>query len=145
MFDKGWPTWLSTTMNPTIPTWMKIWIFVKWGSHSSQVLGPSHMRPIHAISAVESMEVGTYHFTRVPSHMRSIRAISTVERMKVGIYHFTWGQSMQSQPSRTWKLGLTTSHGSQVLSPKSHEVNPCNLNRQEHGSWDLPLHTGPKS
>ena len=25
---------------------------------------------------------------------------------------------MQSQPSRAWKLGLTTSHGSQVLSPK---------------------------
>ena len=25
---------------------------------------------------------------------------------------------MQSQPLRAWKLGLTTLHGSQVLSPK---------------------------
>ena len=31
---------------------------------------------------------------------------------------------------------------SQVPSPKSREVNQCNLNRWEHGSWDLPLHTG---
>ena len=27
-------------------------------------------------------------------------------------------------------------------SPKSLEVNPCNLSHLEHGSWDLPLHTG---
>ena len=27
---------------------------------------PSHMRLIHAISTIESMEVGTYHFTRGP-------------------------------------------------------------------------------
>jgi hypothetical protein len=26
--------------------------------------------------------------------------------------------------------------------PKSHMVNLCNLNRWEHGSWDLPCHTG---
>ena len=32
--------------------------------------------------------------------------------------------------------------GSQILSPKSLEVNPCNLSHWEHGSWDLPLHTG---
>ena len=32
--------------------------------------------------------------------------------------------------------------GSQVLSPKSHEVNLCDLNHWEHGSWDLPLHMG---
>jgi hypothetical protein len=32
--------------------------------------------------------------------------------------------------------------GSQVLSPKSLEVNPCNLNCQDHGSWDLPLDMG---
>ena len=31
--------------------------------------------------------------------------------------------------------------GSQVLSPVSLEVNPCNLRCWEHGSWDLPLHT----
>ena len=42
-----------------------------------------------------------------------------------------------------WKLGLVTSHGSQV--PKSLEVNMCNLSRWKHGSWDLPLHTGPRS
>ena len=37
---------------------------------------------------------------------------------------------------------------SQVLNPESLEVNLCNLNRWEHGSWDLPLHVGvpsPKS
>ena len=28
-----------------------------------------------------------------------------------------------------------------VPSPKSLEVNPCNLSRWEHGSLDLPLHT----
>ena len=39
----------------------------------------------------------------------------------------------------------TGSRGSQVLGPKSLEVSPCNLNHWEHGSWDLPLHTGPKS
>ena len=107
-------------------------------------------------------KLGTYHFTRVPSpksqvsfHLRSIRAISTVERMEVGTYHFTripspkshftGGQSVQSRPCRAWKLGLTTSHGSQVRSPISLEVNLCNVGRREHGSWDLPLHTGPKS
>jgi hypothetical protein len=31
--------------------------------------------------------------------------------------------------------------GFQVLSPKSLEDNPCNLNCWWHGSWDLPLHT----
>ena len=29
-----------------------------------------------------------------------------------------------------------------VPSPKSVEVNPCNLSRWEQGSWDLPLHKG---
>ena len=29
-----------------------------------------------------------------------------------------WGQSEQSQPLRAWRLGLSTWHGSQVLSPK---------------------------
>ena len=61
---------------------------------------PSHSRSIHAISAVETMEVGTYHFTHGPK--------SQVTR----------GQSVQSQLLRAWKLGLTTSHGSQVLSPQ---------------------------
>lgn len=35
-----------------------------------------------------------------------------------------------------------SSHGSQVLNSNSLEVNPCNLNYQEHGSWGLPPHTG---
>ena len=50
---------------------------------------------------------------------------------------------MQSQPLRAWKLGLTTSY--RILTPHSQVtwgVDPCNLNRWEHGSWDLPLHTG---
>ena len=37
-----------------------------------------------------------------------------------------------------------SSHRFQVLSPKSLEVNPCNLNHWEHESSDLPFHTGPK-
>ena len=41
-----------------------------------------------------------------------------------------------------YTLGLGHT-GSQVLSPKSVEVNLCNLNHWEHGSWDLPLYTGP--
>ena len=105
-------------------------------------------------------KLGSYHFTRGPkpqvlSHLRSICAISIVESMKVGTYHFTWGpksssqvtwgHSVQSQLSRAWKLGLTTSHGVPSPHPKSLEVNPCNLNRWGHGSWDLPLHTGLKS
>ena len=32
--------------------------------------------------------------------------------------------------------------GSEVVSLKSLKVNLCNLNRWEHGSWDLPLHMG---
>ena len=32
--------------------------------------------------------------------------------------------------------------GSRVLHPKSLEINPCNLSCWEHGSWDLPFHTG---
>jgi hypothetical protein len=31
---------------------------------------------------------------------------------------------------------------SQVLISKSLEVYLCNLNRGDHGSWDLPLHLG---
>ena len=40
----------------------------------------------------------------------------------------------------TW----ASSHGFQVLSPTSVEVNPCNPSCWEHGSWDLPLHTESK-
>ena len=29
--------------------------------------------------------------------------------------------------------------------PRSFEVNPCYLSWWEHGSWDFPLHKGPKS
>jgi hypothetical protein len=28
------------------------------------------------------------------------------------------------------------------MDSKSLEVNPCNLNHGEHGSWNLPLHMG---
>ena len=31
------------------------------------------------------------------------------------------------------------------FSPDIDEVNPCNLNCWEHGSWDLPLHAGLES
>ena len=48
------------TLNPTT-------LALRAGSHGSQVLSPKSMRSIHAISTVERMEVGTYHFTRVPS------------------------------------------------------------------------------
>jgi hypothetical protein len=58
----------------------------------------------------------------VPSHLRLICTISVVESMEVGNYHFTL-----------------------FPSPKSLEVNLCNLSRWEHGSWELPLHTVPKS
>ena len=34
------------------------------------------------------------------------------------------GESMQSQPLRAWKLGLTTSQGSQVLSPE-YDMDAC--------------------
>ena len=95
--------------------------------------GPVHTGPkllegsIYAISTIESMKVGTYHFIQdphssLPSHLR--------------------GRSVQSQPLRAWKLGLTTSH--RVPSPQSQVtwgVDPCNLNRWEHGIWDLPRHT----
>ena len=32
--------------------------------------------------------------------------------------------------------------GSEVLSPKSLEVNPCNLSRRKHGSWDFSTSHG---
>ena len=41
-----------------------------WGdmSHMTQALSPSHLRSIHVISTIESMEVGTYHFKRGPKY-----------------------------------------------------------------------------
>jgi len=45
-------------------------IWVPWKGHYGQVRTgpksqvPSHLRSIHAILAIESMEVGTYHFTQ---------------------------------------------------------------------------------
>ena len=80
------------------------------------------MRSIYAVSAIEGMEVGAYHFTQGFSRSKSqftwgqSHAILTVDSMEVGTYHFTWGQSVQSQSLRAWKLGLTTSHGG----PKSY-------------------------
>ena len=47
---------------------------------------------------------------------------------------------MQSQLLRE----VGTYHFKMIPSLKSLQVNPCNLSRREHGSWDLPLHTGPK-
>ena len=87
----------------------------------SQVL--SHLRPIRAISVVESMEVGTYHFTWVSS-------------LKTWV---TWGQSVQSQLSRAWKLGLTTSHG--VLSPKPRVTWGQSVQSQPLRAWKLGLTT----
>ena len=107
---------------------------------------PLRLRSIRAISTVQSMEVGTCHFTRgpkslevnpcnldrpkhgslglitskgVPCRLRSIHAISTVQSKEVETYHFTGD-------------------------PKSLEVDPCNLNRPEHGSWDYHFTRGPK-
>jgi hypothetical protein len=31
------------------------------------------------------------------------------------------------------------------LEPGSLEIDPCNLSRSEHGSWDLPHHMGVSS
>ena len=39
---------------------------IRVSSHGYQVLVPSPLRSIRAISAVESMGVGTYHFTQGP-------------------------------------------------------------------------------
>ena len=72
------------------------------------------------------MEVGSYRVTRVPSSQ------------------VTWGPSVQSQPLRACRLGVTASQGSQVVSPKPLEVNLCNANHWEHGGWELLLHKGPK-
>ena len=86
--------------------------------------GVPRPKSIRAISAVESMEVGTLSLqlgsqvpshlrstfqsqplrvwksgritsNGVPSHLRSICAISAVERMEVGTYHFKWGPKAQ--------------------------------------------------
>ena len=42
-------------------------------------------------------------------------------------------------PTHSWKNDGKVYEGSQVLSPKSLEVNPCNLIHWEHGSWDFPF------
>jgi hypothetical protein len=52
---------------------------------------PIYLRSIHAILAIESMEVGTYHFTRGLESLEVDCAILTVESMEVGTYHFTRG------------------------------------------------------
>ena len=52
---------------------------------------------------------------------------------------FTRGpKSMQSQPLRAWKLGLTISHGSQVLSPK-YDMDVYMATLFEGEAWDLCL------
>ena len=47
---------------------------------------------------------------------------------------FTWGQSMQFQPLRTWRLGLITSHGFQVAWGRSVRSQPLR-------AWKLGLTT----
>jgi hypothetical protein len=37
---------------------------------------------------------------------------------------------------RAWKLGLTTSHRSQVLNPK-YDMDACNATLSEGEAWDL--------
>ena len=96
-------------------------------SHGSQVQVPSHFRSILAISTVESMEVGTYHFTKVP----------TVKSLEVNPCNPNCREHGSWDPS--------TSYRSQDPSLESLEVNMCNPNRREHESSDLPLHTSPKS
>jgi hypothetical protein len=56
----------------------------------------------------------------------------------------TWTGSAFSTKESAWSVLVTWVSFSCVevaLSPKSHEVNPCNVDHWEHGSWDLPLHT----
>ena len=84
-------------------------------------------RSILAISTVESMEVGTYHFTKVP----------TVKSLEVNPCNPNCREHGSWDPS--------TSYRSQDPSLESLEVNMCNPNRREHESSDLPLHTSPKS
>ena len=60
--------------------------------------GVPRPKSIRAISAVESMEVGTLSLqlgSQVPSHLGSILPISTVESMEVGTYHFKWSPKFQ--------------------------------------------------
>ena len=177
---KSQVTWGQSVQSQPSRAWKLGSYHFTWGP-KSQVL--SHLRSIPAISIVESMKVGTYHFTwgpksssqvtwgqsvqshcrehgswdlplhmgsqvLLPSHLRSIRAISTVEGMEVGTYHFTRVPSPKSRevnpcnlnPREHGSWGLTTSHG--VPSPKSLGVNLCNLNRREHGSWGLTTSHG---
>ena len=51
----------------------------------------------------------------------------------------TLGYGSHSRYHGTSVLGLVHM-GSQVLIPKSLEVNPCKLDCREHGSWNIPLH-----
>ena len=63
-------------------------------SHSGPVHTRSHvpslLRSIRAILAVESLEVGTHHFTHAPkSQVPSPKLILAVGSMEVGTHHFT--------------------------------------------------------
>ena len=60
-------------------------------------------------------------------------AHSHVHQSNIGLYHPV------SFVNMSVKLG-PIHRGSQVLVPKSLEVNMGNLNHGVHGSWDLPLH-----
>ena len=51
-------------------------------------------------------------------------------------FQVTWGQSLQSQLLRAWNLGLTTSHGSQLLSSK-HDMDAYITIFFGGEAWDL--------
>jgi hypothetical protein len=91
-------------------------------SHGSQVLSLKsiEVNPCNLIRwEHRSWDLPFHTASQVPSPLKSIRAILAVESMEVGIYHFTWspksqvnwGQSVQSHPLRAWKLGFAISHG----------------------------------
>ena len=63
-------------------------------------------------------------FAALPSagcqlHIGDMRLRARSHRVSNPKFQVTWGQSVQSQPLRAWKLGFITSH--RVPSPKSHE------------------------
>ncbi len=49
----------------------------------------------------------------VPSHLSSIHAISTVENMEVGFYHFTWGSQVLS-PNYDMDVYMATLFGGEA-------------------------------
>ena len=60
----------------------------------------------------------------------------------LGLHLLEWSELGRLRPCQSMRDLRAGPHGSQVPSPKPLEFNMCNLNRWEHGSWDLPLYTG---